>query len=343
MKQKMWNMKDQADFLTRLGTLLGQGYSLNQALRFLIYQVDENNRSVIYNAIGQLNAGEKLYSVLNASRFMPVCVSFTYFGEKNGDLQKSLITAGSLLKKQLNNRQQVRKLLSYPLFLLSFTFILFAIMQSNILPQFLHLYDSFQVEPNLLIRMLNSLNEYRTFYLLLLCCFMLMIVIFYRLFLNKVQPHERMCLYSRLPIIGKIIKLWNTYYSAFHLSQLLQAGISLNESLQLLGNDPQKKFLNTACQIVQKRLLEGVDFSRAVTVIPYWNEELSFIIQHGQMTGRLAGELETYSTYCLEEFSEQIEKIIKILQPFIFLIIGIWIITLYISLLLPTFQMINNM
>lgn len=343
LPRKNWTIKEQAIFLKRLGFLLEQGYTLSQAMEFMQIQFSERNQPLFKEGLQRLENGDSFYQIINRLKFAPLAISYTFFGEKNGQLAQALMMAGEIIQKKYEHEQQIKKLLAYPFFLLIFTFMLFFIIQWRILPQFLLLYQHFQSTPNQVIQFYLWVNEHFTIFLFILLFLFLISLLVVTYLKKRKSDYERQILINQIPVIRSYIRLWKTYYISFHLSQLLKNGFSLYECLKIVSQDPKKKYLAETIGKINEKLLTGKSFPHAVKEIPLWQKEFSAIIHHGQISGRIDMELETYSSYCLERFYEKIDVSIKLLQPIMFSLIALWIIMMYFSLLMPTFQMINNL
>lgn len=341
--KKQWLKANEAVFLKRLGRLLQEGYSLDQAVQFLSIQLADKNGEPIDTAFqGPLSRGEPFYQILSSLGFHPTAVSFSYYGENNGQLAVMLETAGDILQKNRKIKRKLAKILSYPTFLIFFTFVMMILFQSIILPQFQSLYSSFSVEPNGFLRLLLWLNVHSSALMISIILFCIFSYLIYRRWWLAITPFNKQVILSRLPLAGSLVRYWNTYYFSFHLSELLKNGISLGDCLELLSGDPQKTDLSMAITRIRNVLLTGKDFHEACQVIPYWRKELAKIIHHGDISGTLDRELFNYSHHCLDMLFEKIERYTQVLQPVVFSLIGLFIIILYISILLPTFQIIGN-
>ncbi len=341
LKRQQWKLNEQILFLKRLGMLLDEGYSISDAIRFIKIQLSKNKHAPLTKSIEQLKNGEKFYTVLNQLFFHSTAVSFIYYGEKNGQLARALQTASTILLEREKRKEKIKKLLMYPIFLLIVTGIMFFVISWQLLPQFAQLYDSFQAEPNHFIKFFYWIYEHPKIISLTILSIFLVGVTSFFIFKKRRTSYEIQFTLRKLPVIGDLVQLWNTYYIAYHTSQLLSGGLSLSQSLLFIKDDPEKPYLAEAIEKINKGLLDGESLANAVGEIPIWRKELVAVIEHGQLSGKLEIELNAYSQYCLELFFDRLEKLIKFIQPLIFSFIALWIIIMYFSIMLPSFQLIN--
>lgn len=341
LMHKDWRVKEQIMLLKRLGTLLDEGYAIHDALGFIAIQLDDEKKRCLQQSIEKLKNGENFYRVLEDLNFHPVSVSFVFYGNQTGQLSLSMQTAARVLTEREERKKRIQKLLIYPVFLLAATGGMFLIIGWYLLPQFIHLYRSFQAEPNAVIKALFWFREHPFHIILVLASMILINVFCLQFYKRRKSSFDIQVLLSRLPLLGRLFKLWNTYYIAYHLSQLLKSGLSIFQSLQFMGKDPNKSYLEETVKLIENSLLNGESFPSAAGRIPFWKEEFATVIEHGQLSGKIDIELEAYSDYCLEIFFELLEMMIRMIQPLIFFIIAFWIIMMYFSIMLPSFQIIN--
>lgn len=341
LKQNRWSIEEQILFLNRLGMLLEEGYAISDAISFIQIQLKKDKYAALSESIEKLKNGEKFYKVLEEFPFHSTAVSFTFYGEQNGQLSKSLKTAAIILKEREKRKRKIQKLLVYPVFLLVVTGGMFSVISWQLLPQFMQLYNSFQAEPGFILRLLDWVHEHPLIISTIILSICMALTIPLSIYKKRKTSFEIQYALGRIPLLGHFFQLWNTYYMAYHTSQLLKSGLSLFQSLKFLKEDPKKPYLKEAVEKINEGLLRGENFSTAVRKIPFWKREIVTVIEHGQLVGKLEVELEAYSQYCLEVFFERLEKVIKIIQPMIFAVIALWIIFMYFSIMLPSFQLIN--
>ncbi|MCY8114294.1 type II secretion system F family protein, partial [Bacillus spizizenii] len=87
----------------------------------------------------------------------------------------------------------------------------------------------------------------------------------------------------------------------------------------------------------------GESIETAICESPYYETDFSKVISHGQSGGRLDRELFTYSQFILQRLEHKAQKWTGILQPMIYGFVAAMILIVYLSMLLPMYQMMNQM
>lgn len=343
MMRTRWTTEEQALFFKRLSELLMKGYSLNEALEFLKIHLGHKQRTDIEYCLNQLNKGNPLHIIFSQLCFQPICISYIYFGEKHGRLTDSFYSISSILLKKSEEQRKLFQLLAYPIFLIVFVMTMFLFFNQYIIPQFLQFYQSFQLNQSTTIKIFLWLHQHFISWTTTFIITIFLIVSIFMIVYKRKSPLKRQMMKCHIPLLGSLQKLWNSYYFSYHLSELLKGGASISDSLIILGKDPKKLHLKEVIEVIHASLLRGESLGHSCKNINIWNKDIAFVIDHGQKNGKLSSELSDYSTYCFEEFIEKMERWTKILQPVIFTWIGLVILVIYLSIMQPTFQIMNQL
>lgn len=147
----------------------------------------------------------------------------------------------------------------------------------------------------------------------------------------------------RLPFIGQLIRNYYTAFLAKELSLLMATGIDMLEITELLKELTFGNFLQVVGQFIDNQILSGKNFHETIQMFKFLNPELSLIIQTGEFRNNLAKELEIYSDECEKNFFYQINQMLQLIQPLVFLIVGVVILCIYAAMLLPIYQNMGDM
>ncbi|WP_090989184.1 competence type IV pilus assembly protein ComGB [Bacillus sp. OV322] len=342
MKRSKWNMKEQALLLSRLGDLLENGYPLSQALHFLKLQETKKKTADLENALLSLRDGNPLHSVLSELRFHPQLISYIFYAEHYGQLAKALKDAGSYWQKRAQDMEKIKNLLFYPIFLLVFAGNVFYVLQKVLIPKFQVLFQSMDAKENVFMNLVLSftkiLKEVPWILGILLFCILLLRQFWFR----KLCPLKQRSLLLRIPIAGSFIRLFETHFFASQFSGLLSGGLSINESITLFSRNQQQPFYNKLCTRIREELTEGKSLEKIIGEMPYFEKHLGIITANGQKHGRLDQELFHYSSYLLKKIEERMAMIVRIIQPLLFSIIGLLVVSIYLAVLMPMFSLLDG-
>lgn len=342
LKKGRWSLKEQGEFLRRVGELIVRGYPLKEALSSLTLYLNEWQKKQLIEGINDLKAGYPFYYVLRKMNFHDLLISFVYFGEQHGALAETFFEGSKFILRRYDERKKLQKILFYPFLLIFVTIILFISVDSILLPQFHQLLMTMNVKENIFLQLILFISDTFPIFLSLIIGVILIFSIYYHRIFKQYQPLRRSMLISRLPIIGPFYKLYRTYYFSIHFSHLLNSGLSVMEGLQIFKNHQKNDFDQDLGHSMYNDLMEGRDLPSMIEKYPFFEEELPFIIKHGQENGKLGEELSFYSTYLLSTLEGKMERAMKIIQPTLYLLIGFMIVSMYLAILLPMFQILES-
>ncbi|WP_458412505.1 competence type IV pilus assembly protein ComGB [Schinkia sp. CFF1] len=341
--KKRWKLHEQAKLFKRLGLLLNRGYSLATAIEFLCVYVNDEKKKDLQFILRTLKQGAPFFNTFQTLQFSKEGLSYIYFAEKYGDLAKGLFNAGNMLEMKEKFRKNTEKVIRYPLFLLFLLMLIIAAMQEVLVPQFIQLYQSMSLPQSKVISMIISIQSSLPFIVLMVFIVIILLSIAYFLHFRKKTAIGKYSFFCKFPLIRYVVKKYNTYFFSFHFGNLLENGLSINDALSVFIKQGHIPFFQEEGERIREFLLEGDDLATIIKNTVYYDKELATVIIHGQANGILSKELLEYSSLVLDEFEETFTFWLRILQPTMISLIGIFIITLYISIMLPIYGMMQSL
>ncbi|MBM7660859.1 competence protein ComGB [Bacillus mesophilus] len=342
MIKTRWNQKDQVKLLKQLSGLLERGYPLLEALTILTLHLPITKQKLLNDRIDEMKDGETFQGALVKLAFHRDVLGYLFFAERHGDLSFALKEASQLLEVKANYLSRSIKLLQYPLILLGITIILILLINIFLLPQFSSVFKTMEVENGVGLSMILLLAEWfpRLFTCLLLLLFTLCLLLF--IYLKRKTVIARCEFLSKIPFYGPIIMKFYSQYFAMQLSQLLKGGLSVYESLSVFeSQDYFTLFKEEAIQI-KKELRGGESLASIIQSKAYFEVELAKSIAFGSLNGELSRELYHYSKLSAASLEEYINRKMAVIQPLAFISIGLIIMGIYMAIMQPVFQMLNE-
>ncbi|RAK22373.1 competence-related pilin export protein ComGB [Anoxybacillus vitaminiphilus] len=342
-RKKNWPLEKQGTFLLRLGKLLNKGYSLAQAIEFLGIQQSSAQRQDLQQCLLQLRSGIPLHEALQKLDFPAETIGYLFFAEQHGNLAQGLCEAGNMLLLKARYINRLKRLSSYPLFLIFFMIMMLMLVQQVLFPQFAHLSSSFYAEDSFLsssfIHAFLLLPDVFLSFLL----FVVFLIILYFIGFKRLHPAVQMNLYLAIPFVRRLVVLYHSQFFAFQFSHLLNGGLSVYEALQVFEKQTNLPMLQLEADRMKKQLAKGEKLDWIIQSRKYYEKELALVIRHGQSNGELAKELLHYSQFVLQRIEETLERWLRVIQPLFFSIIGLLVVLMYLAILLPMFQVINHL
>ncbi|KSU85740.1 hypothetical protein AS030_09650 [Fictibacillus enclensis] len=341
-RERSWTKKQQGDFLLRLGRLLEQGYTLPKAISILKLHQHQWMKKGLYRVYDSLVKGYSLHEALASEKFSSEVLGFLELSEKHGDLCFSVMEGGKMLRKKEEIKERFLKAVRYPVFLffivLSVCFIMFRLL----IPHFLALYSSLNIDfPWFTTFMINLLKKLPFFLGWMLAGAAATGTVYF--FISKnMHPSRQIRFLLRIPLFNKLLAVWITHQFSVQIGSLLKGGLAINDALVILEDNQYMRFFRYEAAKMKQDLLNGLKFEDIVAQRRYFVPELSVIIAHGHTSGLLGKELIDYSEMLMSYAEEKLSRYIVIVQPVLFLFIGSTILVMFVSMLLPMFNMMDS-
>lgn len=337
-----WNEKMQTQFLQKISDLLDQGYSLNEAIMFTKLHLPMKMKQDIEECVKKLAEGHSFRSVLASLGFRKSVLSYLYFAEKHGDIKFALKESSRMLEKKRVHIEKAKQVLRYPIFLILLMVIIVYAIQSVIGPQFVQMYESMNITTSFFLMMLLSIFDLLKILMVTVTFFFLLLIPFYYVFFRKYSPTKQQHILLQIPFIRKGLTLYNSYYFSSQISYLLKGGLSIFESLNLFCEQNILPFYQEEAKWLINELKKGERLDEILVRRPFFERELAAVVHHGQAIGKLDRELYTYSQMLIDRLENKMIKWISLIQPIIFLTIGILVLAVYLSIILPMYQIMEK-
>jgi competence protein ComGB len=342
MKRRKWTLEEQSWFLKMTGELLTRGYPLSEALNSIIYHLPNRHKDDIMEGLLSLKEGCYFYQILEKLEFNDHLIGYVYYAEQHGGLAAAFLDGSKMMEKRAKDWDQFKKLLAYPLFLILTTLILFFFVDKILLPRFSSLFTSMNVKANFFTNVIYYFGEILPFLFSILFILILLFVFYYLFVFRKLKPIEQKSRLVRIPLIADFFRLFYTYYFSIQLSYLLTGGLSVNEALSMFARNDGQHFYKELGIDIKRSLIQGEKLEGILGEYPFFERELAIIVKHGQDNGKLDQELSFFAAHCLQNLEEKTEKMMKKLQPLMYLLIGFFIVSMYLAVLLPMFHLMDG-
>nr|MDF9458638.1 type II secretion system F family protein [Bacillus pumilus] len=270
---KAWSKKDQAECLSKLAQLIQAGYTVIEALTMVNIQLsnDERQRQLTPGIQWSLE-GEPFYVVLERLQFQREVIAILSFSEKHGSLAQALEQSARFLEKKIKQVDTFKRMLRYPIFLIFTVLVVLILVQQMIIPQFSLLYSSMDTRMSWLIQGMFGLFQLPHVSLLLIGCVCICLTGYYAVFFRKKSTLEKLRVISRFPFLYKGMRLLHTYLFSLQLSGLLQAGLSMYESLLAFKQQSYLPFLQEISEQMIEELRKGESMAHQVSSSPFFEK-----------------------------------------------------------------------
>ncbi|WP_165980655.1 competence type IV pilus assembly protein ComGB [Macrococcus carouselicus] len=330
------------DFLLRIAELTESGFTQFEAVKFLFSQYDGVKTSVKDDCLTLLKEGRQLSDVMTLLNYREHSVLQIYFAEQYGDINQSLKECHSYSLSQKKSRQQFLKTIQYPFILMSIFFGLIIVVNQTVLPQFKNMYDSMGIVISRELQVMTAILFILPHVLLTALGGVIVLGILYFLVYRQADISRKLWLLRRIPLVNSLYRKLLTYRISLELSFFLANGIEMLKIIQIFKNQDKDVILRYIGEHIDNSLLSGYSLPEAVKRVNLFENSMVHFIQHGERNSKLDIELKYYSAYIFKKFEQQIVNYIRWIQPVVFFLLAMLIITLYLVIILPMLQMMSG-
>jgi general secretion pathway protein F len=327
----------------QLSILLSAGVPLVGSLDALVSQLTNPLiKKIMAQVKESVNEGNSLAHALSQHprAFSNVYVNMVRAGEASGSLDVVLDRLADLGEQQQALRGRLKAALTYPVFMsIIGTLVLFFLITfivPSITQIFSEMHQALPVPTVVLIKVSNFLKSFWWLIALGLACCILVITQLIKTPRGQYVWDEAKL---RIPIIGPINRKIAIARFGMTLGSLLQAGVPLISALQIVRNIVN----NVIIADVIDNAVEEIQAGKGIASPLAQSRWFPSIVVQMIFVGEQSGELETMLGKIADTYERDVESQImamtSMLEPVMILLMGLVILFIVISILLPIFEM----
>lgn len=338
---KKWSNKTQALFLTQVGELLEEGFTLQETLVFAKLLIP-NQEQVIDKMMEQLLIGERFDEALHLVGYSDSICSQIYLSMSTGSFALSCRTIGQYLAQKDLQLKKLRQVLIYPCILIIFLVGMISAIRYLLLGQLQSMVQVESIKDHMMLYLIWNVFVHLPWIILSVSLFIgLVLVVAYVYWKNKTIL-KRLRLLTRLPIVGSLVRQYYTFLYAREFAYFLGNGQSLLQMIEQMKQEGTSLLTKAIAEFIENEMQRGTSFSSAIHQLKLFQQPLILLIVQGELTHQLDIKLRQFSKNSFEDFKGKLEKKIMLIQPVLFIGIGLMIMSMYIILMLPTLTLIGG-
>lgn len=336
----MRNQKEKILFFTNeLALLIKSGLTFTKAIEIILKEEKNKKFKDILKRIHKnLTIGKNIYDSFKPfeNTFGSTYLYILKIGELSGNIVEGLEDISKSLEFDLSRQKKLKGILIYPIVVISLTFLIVSFLLIYILPSFITIFEENQIQLPLVTRILLGISKNFHYILLFIIC-ILTIIFIINMYINKnkYKRIRRDKFLLNIFLFGELKKLLlasNLYHS---FSVLLNAGIGMIESLEILYTNNNNYYLKDRLFEVKKAILAGNNIATSFKNLNLYNDRFSILISVGEESGYLSENFLQISKILKEDFDYKLKKLLAILEPLVVLILGIIVGFVVLAIYLP--------
>ena len=264
-------------------------------------------------------------------------------GEESGTVSSSLGIVANQMEKSYLLVKKVRGALIYPAVIISAMIVIAILLLIFMVPTLTATFEGIGAKLPLSTRVLIYLSRFLVEHTLLVLSAIVLFVVSLTLFWrSKIGRNLTDNISLRLPVIGEMIREFESARTTRTLSSLLSAGVeivvALDVTLDVLQNHLYKNALQHARDAIQKGEPMSAVFVEYESLYPLFVGEM---IAVGEETGKISNMLMNVASYYEGEVDQKTKDLSTIIEPVLMIIIGVGVGIFAISMLAPTYSLVD--
>ncbi|AGW92279.1 general secretion pathway protein F [Ralstonia pickettii DTP0602] len=334
--------QEQALFTRQLASLIVAGLPLDEALGAL---ADQAERPYVHELLAGIRAevmGGSSLSVALAQHprdFPDIYRALVSAGEHSGHLGLVLERLAGYIESRNTLASKIRLAFTYPAIVTVVAFAIVIFLLSYVVPQVVSVFaNTKQKLPTLTIIMLALSDFVRNWWWAALA--VIAVTVFAIRSLLK-QPAVRLEWDRWLltaPLLGKLIRGYNTARFAGTLAILVSAGVPILRSLQAAGETLTNEALRANVEDANTRVREGASLARALAAQNQFPPVLVHLIRSGEATGNLPVMLDRAAQGEAQELERRTLFLTSLLEPLLILTMGVVVLLIVLAVLMPIIE-----
>ena len=331
----------------QLGHLLQAGMTLDEGLSILEKRLKQRRVQQVTRTLHQALIDGRSFSqaLRDLPRiFPPLYVNLVAAGEASGALPDILLRLVKHLMQAKNLRDRVQQALIYPAFLAVAGVALITIFITFMVPQLTSFMSQSGGALPLPTRILMQIHHTITTYWWLGALIVIGAVVGFRAF---VRTDEGRITWDRfrlaIPGYGRIIR--HRYYAQFSrtLGTLMENGIPLLRSLDLVAEIADNRFLESKLTEVRRAVIDGATLSAALSAQHLFPDLFTDMMAVGEQTGHFAETMQTIADVYERELDRNVAIISALIPPLIIVLIAVVVGFVVYSILSAVFEMTRSL
>ena len=304
-------------------------------------------QKVLGAVAGEVEGGKMLSQALaeHPDVFDEVFVSLVAAGEQTGQLPEVFDNLSNTIKWQDELMSQARNLLIYPLIVLFFVSAAVTVLMVKVVPQLVVFIKSLNKELPWYTKSLIFISDIFVHYWWLIISLPIVLIVGFALYIkqNPAARYRFDYLKLKLPITGEILQKIIMARFARYFALMYQTGIPVLNAIKTCENIVGNRVVSDALSRVHGQISAGDTMSDSFHNAGLFPPLVVRMIKVGETTGSLDKSLLNVSYFYDRDVNDQMQKMLKLIEPAMTIILGIILGFIMVSVLLPIYDSFGSM
>jgi type IV pilus assembly protein PilC len=334
--------EDLAIFSRQLGSMIGAGIGIAQALEILSEQMPNPSlKEALVKVKDDVLTGMSLSKAMqkHPKVFPYFLVNLVAAAEESGKLDEILKRATLYYEKLASIKRKIKSASWYPTAVVVIATLIVLGLLTFVVPTFGEIYASFGGElPAPTQILINISNIIKSKILFVIAFFIALIVINKQIYKTDKGKKFYHNLFLKIPLIGKILHKGALAKFARTFATLINGGVSILRAIEIASSVVGNVLIEESLQKTKDEIEKGKPIAASLDK-EYFPPMFIAMAAVGENTGRLDEMLDTIANFYEDEVDREVDALISTLEPLLMVFIGGIVGFILIALYLPIFRM----
>ncbi len=322
-----------------LASLLESDYDIDDVIELTSLLGDKKR---LLNIQSMLQQGNSLSSAICKQNYAKEFIKYFQFFEMTNKSSYAIKKALEICTKQNALKQQLLKKLRYPACLILFLILFLFFIGIFLMPQVNTLLEQFSTSPSMM-----QIIIFKSFtiipFLMLFVLVSSIVCILILLYSIKSGNHQLIHKFINIKGIGAILKKYYSLSFALLYNELLKSGYDFNAAIHFMLENTKNQPIQSLVYQLYCSISQGMSLEASYESIPYFEESIIAFLIILSKQEKNNKNLDDYISLTIDIVQQFVDRIISIVLPITYLFIGTFVITVYLSIIIPLMDIVNIM
>lgn len=332
--------QEKAVFFRLLAVMVDAGIPIIQSLQTLSEQNKKNPKfsGVIGDMARDVEQGESLSGAMeqHTKVFNESEIGMIRSGEVSGHLNNILRDLAKQTEKNAQTLSKVKGALTYPAVVMGILFIVLFLMMTMVIPNLTNLFTQTGSELPTITRVVMGMSKFmqEKSYVIIggIVIFGVLFTLWKRTKNGRYMWHVFLL---HLPIFGGLIQKSTISQFARTLGNLLAAGVTINQSLNIISNAMNNEVYKRKIKLAGDDIRGGIPLAETLRNSNYFPLMLVNMIEIGEQTAQLESVTKRIADFYDEQVDDAVKGLTKVIEPLIMVVVGLAVGGLVAAIMLP--------
>lgn len=344
IKSHKMRSKELRVLCSQMSILLESGTGIDYVLKIVSEQQKKIFKDRFLSAVKYIKKG---YSIENSFRSSELFSEFFYnmikCGENSGKLSTVLRDMSEYYERDYRVKSKVKSIMIYPIILLIMMIIALIFIMCAVIPNFALVFESNNIQPPFFSYVvITSMLFLRKYLNILVPIFIITIVSIYVILKENEENIERLDkLKCTIPVFKKYYLMSITAGFSRNMYIMLKSGIPILEAIRIASDITGNKYIQNKLSISLRYINKGYSISKSIALSGIFSSIFISMLKNGEESGNIEKSFQYINDFFENELDIMTDRIVRLIEPAMTIIMGIVIGGLIIAIVMPMFDAIT--